>query len=91
MPNLANAKKALRQNKKRAARNKVVKDELHSLRRGMRKLVEAGKLDEAKKLISLLDKKVDKAVKKGIVKLNNAARIKSRYMKKINAASKEKK
>jgi small subunit ribosomal protein S20 len=86
MPNLANAKKALRQSKKRAARNKVVKDELHSLRRSMRKFIEAGKLDEAKKLTSLLDKKVDKAIKRGIIKLNNGARIKSRYMKNLNAA-----
>lgn len=87
MPQLANAKKALRQSKKRAARNKVRFEEIHSLRRTFRKLMEAGNVVEAKELVKTLDKKLDKAVQKKIVKLNTASRIKSRYMTKLNAAS----
>lgn len=86
MPQLANAKKALRQNKKRAERNKVRFDEIHSLRRSFRKLLEGGKVDEAKELAKTLDKKIDKASQKKILKQNRAARIKSRYMAKLNAA-----
>jgi len=86
MPNLANAKKALRQSKKRYERNKVVRDELHSLRRKLRKLLEAGKLPEAKQLMPTLDKKADKAVTKGIYKRNKVARIKSRAMASIRRA-----
>ena len=78
MPNLANAVKALRQNKKRAERNKVVRDELHSLRRHFRKLLEDKKFDEARKMMPTIYKKVDKSVTKGIEKRNAAARIKSR-------------
>lgn len=78
MPQLANAKKALRQSIKRAARRQPVKDEIHSNRRAFRKLVEAGKLDEAQAMIPKLDKMLDKAVTKQIFKKNKTARIKSR-------------
>ncbi len=86
MPNLPNAKKALRQSFTRYERNKLVRDEMHSLRRKLRKLIEAGKLDEAKKLMPTIDKKADKAVTKGIYKRNKAARIKARSMASIRRA-----
>jgi small subunit ribosomal protein S20 len=87
MPNLANAKKALRQADRRAARNKVKREELHSLRRMFRKLVEAGKLDEAKNMIPKLDKKIDKAIKDNIIKKNAGARVKSRLHGKLERAN----
>ncbi len=86
MPNLPNAKKALRQSFKRYERNKLVRDEMHSLRRKLRKLIEVGKMDEAKKLMPMIDKKADKAVTKGIYKRNKAARIKARAMASIRRA-----
>ncbi|MFA6522043.1 MAG: 30S ribosomal protein S20 [Patescibacteria group bacterium] len=78
MPNLDNAKKALRQSIKNAQRNAVVMEELHSLRRQYRLLVSGKKLQEAEKLLSTIYKKADKAVSKGVIKKNAAARIKSR-------------
>ncbi|MDA0208057.1 MAG: 30S ribosomal protein S20 [bacterium] len=83
MPNLAQAKKALRQNDRRAARNKVKRDEIASLRRNFRKLVEAAKLDEAKMLYPTLQKKIDKAVKVGIFKTNKGSRLLSRMASKL--------
>ncbi len=88
MPQLANAKKALRQSKKRYARNKLVRAEIDSLRRRFRKLVEAGKQDEAKAMIPLMDKKLDKAVTKNIFKKNKSARIKSRLSKALARSAK---
>ena len=88
MPNLKQAEKALRQSKVRAARNKVTRDELDSLRTKMRKLVSAKKLDEARELVKILDAKLDKAAKKNIFSKNKTARVKSRMMTKINAAAK---
>lgn len=85
MPNLKQAEKALRQSKVRAARNKVMRDELDSLRTKMRKLVSAKKTDEAREMMKLLDAKLDKAAKKNIFSKNKAARIKSRTMSKVNA------
>ncbi|MFH1631997.1 MAG: 30S ribosomal protein S20 [bacterium] len=92
MPNLANAKKALRQNLKRAERNKVVRDEIHSMRRRFRKLLEAGNLDEAQKMVPELYQRLDKAVTKNVFKKNKASRIKSRLatnLAKISGAGKK--
>lgn len=85
MPNLKQAVKALRQSKVRAERNKVVRDELDSLRTKMRKLVTAKKIEEARELMKTLDAKLDKAAKKNIFSKNKAARVKSRIMAKVNA------
>ena len=50
-----------------------------------KKLVVANKLDDAKKLLPRLQKAIDKAQKRGLIKGNNAARKKSRLMKKLNS------
>lgn len=86
MPNLKNAKKALAQSLVRADRNKVVRANIDSMRRKFRKLLEAGKIDEAKTLVRDLGKALDKAVTKNVVKLNAAARIKGRAVKNLNKA-----
>ncbi len=85
MPNLDNAKKALRQSDKRAARNKVVKAEIKSLRVKLRKAITAKKLDEALEAAKIVSKKLDKALARGIFKKNTVARYKSRLMKKVNS------
>lgn len=85
MPNLRNAKKALRQSQKRAQKNKLIKAEIHSLRVKVRKAITAKKIDEAMEVARIVGKKLDKAVQKNIFKKNTVARYKSRIMKKINA------
>jgi len=85
MPNLQNAKKALRQADKRAQRNKVIKAEIHSLRVKVRKALTAKNIEEATTVAQLVAKKLDKAAQKKVFKMNTVARYKSRLMKKINA------
>ncbi len=85
MPNLRNAKKALRQNKAHAQRNKVAHAEIHSLRVKLRKAVTSKKMDEALELARVVGQKLDKAVQKNLLKQNTVARYKSRLMKKVNA------
>ena len=84
MPIKASAKKELRQAKKRRVlnvkRQKTMKDSLKNIK----KLLLAGKKDEAKKLISVAYQAIDKAVKRGVIKKNAAARKKSRLMKSLN-------
>lgn len=89
MPNLDNAKKALRQSVKRASRNKKHTSEIDNLSRNFRKALEAGNVDEAKKLIATLYKQLDKAVSKKAVKKNTAARTKSRMAMKLNKVGKK--
>lgn len=86
MANLRNAKKALRQNLKRAQRNKIMKAEIKSLRVKLRKAITAKQLDEATQVAQLVCKKLDKAAQKNVFKKNTVARYKSRLMKKLNAA-----
>lgn len=86
MANLRNAKKALRQNLKRAQRNKIMKAEIKSLRVKLRKAITAKQLEEATQVAQLVCKKLDKAAQKNVFKKNTVARYKSRLMKKLNAA-----
>lgn len=75
----------MRQSAKRATRNKLVKEELHSLRVKLRKAIDSKKIDEAKELGKTISKKLDKALAKKMFKKNTVARYKSRLMKKVNA------
>ncbi len=88
MPNLKNAKKALRQSVVRAERNTAIREHIDYMRRSFRKLLEAKKFDEAQKLMNELTQALDKSVTKKVLKLNTVSRIKSRAMKKINTLKK---
>lgn len=91
MPNLRNAKKALGQSRVRAVRNANVKGHIDTMRRAFRKLLEAGKIEDAQKLVRELDQAMDKAVTKHVFKANTAARVKSRTMLALNKAAVAKK
>ena len=88
MPILQNAKKALRQNTKRAARNKIISDEIHSLRRAFRKAADGKDAKKAAEIAKSLQQKLDKAIKVNILKKNTGIRLKSRMMNKLNAIGK---
>lgn len=80
--------KAVRQNKKRTAANARVKDQLKKGIKVSRKMVDDKKTDEAKTEILKTVRMIDKAVSKGILKKNTAARKKSRLMKRLNGLGK---
>ncbi len=88
MPILKNAKKALRQSVRRAAGNKLILDEIASLRRHFKVAMKEKKVEEAKKLALQLAVKMDKSVSKKILKQNTVARLKSRMMLAVNKAAK---
>ncbi len=81
MPNTASARKALRQNAKRRAANTEWKGRLKRLTKSYRKLLEAGKKDDAQKLVPQIYKTADKMAAKGRVKRNKARRVKSRLIR----------
>lgn len=85
MPNLANAKKALRHSKRRQEINAGYKKDIKDLTKKFTKLITAGQLDDAKKVAVSLQQKLDKAAKTGTIKPNAASRKKSRVAKVINA------
>jgi small subunit ribosomal protein S20 len=88
MPNLQNAKKALRRAKKRAIRNLVVTKTYKTAVRTVKKAVVAGET-ELKEKLRLAQKALDKAAKRGIIKKNTAGRRLSRIMIQINKVAKK--
>ena len=88
MPNKDSARKALRQNKKRAALNQVRRD---AFKKAIKEVEKAASREQAVKLLCQAQKALDKAAKKGTIKKNTAARRLSRLSKKINGKFAEKK
>lgn len=84
MPITKSAQKALRQNIRRRARNRVYKEKIRKLVKAVQGLVSEKKIEEAKKILPQLYKMLDKAAKEGVIKKNTAARKKSRMTKLIN-------
>ncbi|MDO8474090.1 MAG: 30S ribosomal protein S20 [bacterium] len=78
MPITTSAKKALRQSKKRGARNKQVRVKVRDVIKEMRTLISQKKIEEARLLLPKLYKTLDKAAKVGVMKKNTVSRKKSR-------------
>lgn len=85
MPIKKSAMKALRQAKARTLRNKKVKESITFLQHAAKKAIDQKEMKKAEELWKPTLKAIDKAVQKGILKLNTAARMKSRFMKKLHA------
>lgn len=88
MPITKSAKKALRQNKTRRARNLRRLDVLRDTIKKIKKLIAENKKEEAIKLLPFAYKAIDKAAKTGVIKKNTSARKKSRLTKFIAKAQK---
>jgi len=86
MPITTSAKKALRQNKTRHARNLVKKENYKKVVVKYRKLVAAKTIDEAAKLLPTVFKALDKAAKTKVIEKNKSSRLKSRLAKMIAGA-----
>jgi len=84
MPITKSAKKALRQNQKRKAKNLVYKKKMKNLIKEVRSLVSEKKIEDAKKLLPQIYKSLDKSAKVGVIKKNTASRKKSRITKSVN-------
>jgi small subunit ribosomal protein S20 len=88
MPIKQNAKKAMRQAKKRAERNLIVRDAFKNAIKITHKAITAGK-EDLKEDLRLAQKALDKAAKRGVIKTNTAARKLSRLMKKAKKVVKK--
>jgi small subunit ribosomal protein S20 len=81
MPITQSAKKAMRQNVRRRARNVSAKQELAKAVKLYKKLVAEKKADEAKAQLAKVYARADKTAKTGVIKKNKASRMKSRLSK----------
>lgn len=82
MANLKSQIKRDRQNRRRHERNQAVRSELKTRTKGALRAAEAGSEDMADRL-RLAVKRIDKAAAKGIIHQNQAARRKSRLVRRV--------
>lgn len=86
MPNIASAKKRLRQSIVRRGRNRATKSMLRSQIRKVREAVAAGNVAEAETAFRLCVKHLDRAAVHRVIHPNAASRMKSRLSARIKAA-----
>lgn len=84
MPIIKSAKKRMKQNIKRRARNFPVRSELKTLLKKELGFIKDGKIEDAQKLLPAVYSIIDMACKKQILHPNNAARKKSRLARALN-------
>ena len=83
MPVTKSAMKQMRVNEKKRARNKPIRSQCKTNITKAEKLIFSGELESAQKAVVAAISSLDKAAEKGIIHPNNAARRKSRLMKKL--------
>lgn len=86
MPNIKSAKKQMRVSEKKRLRNKSMRSLCKTSITKAERLIFSGELEAAQKAVVVAISSLDKAAEKGILHANNAARRKSRLMKKLNDA-----
>jgi len=86
LPVSKSAQKQVRVTERRRLRNKPVRSLCKTNITKAEKLIFSGELESAQKAVVAAISSLDKAAEKGIIHSNNAARRKSRLMKKLNEA-----
>jgi small subunit ribosomal protein S20 len=85
LANTKSAKKRIRQNEKRRARNRVFRGRARTYVKKARMAIESGDLETARAATLVAISELDKAAQKGVLHDNNASRRKSRLMKQLAA------
>ena len=88
MPVTKSAKKAMRQSQRKALRGKSLRSRAKTMIVKAEGQVAAGDAEAARTAMVSAVKALDKAAAKGKIHANNAARRKSRLMKKVNRVAK---
>ena len=83
MANIKSAIKRNKQNQKRRVRNRVFRGQARTFVQKARKVMDQGVGEDAQAATMVAISSLDKAVAKGIIHRNNAARRKSRLIKKL--------
>lgn len=86
MPNIKSAIKRVKTSEKRRALRASQKSAMRTAVKRFEQTLEAGNMEEAKKALIFAQKKLNKAVSKGLIHKNTAARKISRLTKKLNKA-----
>ncbi|MEN6408935.1 MAG: 30S ribosomal protein S20 [Anaerolineaceae bacterium] len=88
MANIKSAIKRNKQNEKKRLRNRVVRGSTRTFVQKARLVIGEGNVEDAKTATLEAISALDKAASKGVIHKNNAARRKSRLMKRLATLSK---
>ena len=88
MPNHKSAEKRMRQNEKRRVINRGNRTKVRSYIKKLRTALDTGKADEINRVLPEAMSVIDKAIQKGVLHANAAARYKSRLTVRANQAAK---
>jgi small subunit ribosomal protein S20 len=83
--NIKSQLKRIKTNEKARLRNRAVKSELKTYVRKVREAIAAGDKDTATAALADANRKLDKAVSKGVIHKNQAANRKSKLAVQVNA------
>ena len=86
MPNTTSARRQVRVNQRRRLRNKSIQSLCKTSITKAERLIFSGELESAQEATVAAISSLDRAAEKGVIHPNNAARRKSRLMKKLNDA-----
>jgi small subunit ribosomal protein S20 len=87
LPHTESAKKALRVSQRRRDQNKPVRSQVKTYVKKAEQLISSNEPESAREAVQRAMTALDKAAQKGVIHPNNAARRKSRLMKKLNTAA----
>jgi small subunit ribosomal protein S20 len=85
MANIKSAMKRIKQNEKRRVRNAAARSTVRTALKSARATIDGGQVDQARETLHRTIQLLDKAVTKGVVHKNAAARKKSRLTRQFNA------
>lgn len=86
MAHTRSALKKIRQAERRRRRNQMIRSRVKTLIKKARALIEAGNAEKASQAVGNAISALDKAAEKGVLHRNNAARRKSRLVRRYNSA-----
>lgn len=86
MPGVKGAQKQVRVDERKRLRNKSIRSQCKTNVTKAERLIFMGELEAAREAVVAAISSLDRAAEKGVIHPNNAARRKSRLMKKLNEA-----
>lgn len=89
MPNKASAAKRVRSSRRKEKINRMHRGRARTADKKARRLIEEGRLEEAREAVKTAQAALDKAASKGVIHDNKAARRKARLMEQLSKIEKE--
>lgn len=84
MANIKSAIKRVQTNETKRVQNQSKKSDMRTAIKAVEKFIEANDVDNAKSALKVMNRKIDKAIQKGVIHRNNGERQKARLANKVN-------